>query len=158
MNPTDDQVIEWALKAGLTGLNVRILVALKQFAGMASDAGMDHAAKDAGIEIDRVGKAFSKEVSEWRKLSMQQQKRIAELEAALLDTARRVEALKRPCGMDPETPQALRNSKYMSIALNARAAAEIGKACSVAAEFETRSVGEEQLLCNRYYSRTLKRP
>jgi hypothetical protein len=45
MKPTDDQVIEWALKAGLTGLNVRILVALKQFAGMASDAGMEHAAK-----------------------------------------------------------------------------------------------------------------
>jgi hypothetical protein len=45
MKPTDDQVIEWALKAGLTGLNVRILVALKQFAGMASDAGMEHAAE-----------------------------------------------------------------------------------------------------------------
>jgi hypothetical protein len=45
MTPTDDQVIEWALKAGLTGLNVRILVALKNFAGMASDAGMEHAAK-----------------------------------------------------------------------------------------------------------------
>jgi hypothetical protein len=45
MKPTDDQVIEWALKAGLTGLNVRQIVALKQFAGMASDAGMEYAAK-----------------------------------------------------------------------------------------------------------------
>jgi hypothetical protein len=45
MKPTDDQVIEWALKAGLTGLNVRQIVALKQFAGMASDAGIEHAAK-----------------------------------------------------------------------------------------------------------------
>lgn len=44
------------------------------------------------------------------------------LRAALLDTARRVEALKRPCGMDPESAQAIRNGEYMSIALTARAA------------------------------------
>lgn len=42
---------------------------------------------------------------------------------ALLDVARRVEALKRPCGMDPESAQAVRNGQYMSIALVARAAA-----------------------------------
>ena len=47
---------------------------------------------------------------------------IERLRSALLDTARRVEALKRPCGMDPESPQALRNGEYMSIALTARAA------------------------------------
>lgn len=48
--------------------------------------------------------------------------RILELEAALLDTARRVEALKRECGTAPESAQAIRNSEYMSISLNARAA------------------------------------
>lgn len=44
------------------------------------------------------------------------------LRHALLDTARRVESLKRECGMDPESPQAIRNSEYMSISLAARAA------------------------------------
>lgn len=44
------------------------------------------------------------------------------LRHALLDTARRVEWLKRECGMDPESPQAIRNSEYMSISLAARAA------------------------------------
>ena len=47
---------------------------------------------------------------------------IERLRAALLDCARRCEALKRPCGMDPESGQALRNGAYMSIALAARAA------------------------------------
>ena len=46
----------------------------------------------------------------------------ARLRAALLDTARRVEALKRECGMAPDSVQAIRNSEYMSIALAARAA------------------------------------
>ena len=54
---------------------------------------------------------------------------VAALRAALLDVARRVEALKRPCGMDPESAQAIRNGEYMSIALIARAAidAAMGK-------------------------------
>ena len=47
---------------------------------------------------------------------------IERLRAALLDCAIRCEALKRPCGMDPESPQALRNGHYMSIALAARLA------------------------------------
>lgn len=45
-----------------------------------------------------------------------------ELLAALLDVARRAEALKRPCGMDPESAQAIRNSQYMSLSYAARAA------------------------------------
>jgi hypothetical protein len=44
------------------------------------------------------------------------------LRAALLDVARRAEALKRPCGMDPESGQAIRNGEYMCVALAARAA------------------------------------
>jgi ribA/ribD-fused uncharacterized protein len=36
---------------------------------------------------------------------------------ALLAVFRQVEALKRPCGMNPEEPQAMRNGEYASIAL-----------------------------------------
>jgi hypothetical protein len=43
------------------------------------------------------------------------------LRDALLETARRIENLKKPCSMDdPESPQAIRNGTYMSIALYAR--------------------------------------
>lgn len=52
----------------------------------------------------------------------QQDANLAQLRAGLLDCARRCEALKRPCGMDPESGQAIRNGEYMSIALAARAA------------------------------------
>lgn len=45
------------------------------------------------------------------------QLKIKTLREALLDTARRIEALKEPCGMDPETPTAIQNGRYASIAL-----------------------------------------
>lgn len=45
-----------------------------------------------------------------------------ELQAALLQVARMAEALKRDCGMDPESPQAIRNAEYMNISYAARAA------------------------------------
>ncbi len=45
-----------------------------------------------------------------------------ELLEALLKCARMAEALKRECGMDPESPQALRNGEYMNISYTARAA------------------------------------
>jgi hypothetical protein len=48
--------------------------------------------------------------------------RIAELESALLRVARLVEDLKLPCSDNPESPQAIRNGHYMSIALIAREA------------------------------------
>ena len=41
---------------------------------------------------------------------------------ALLQCARMAEALKKDCGMDPESPQAVRNSQYMSISYAAHAA------------------------------------
>ena len=44
-----------------------------------------------------------------------------ELRSGLLNLARQIEALKQPCSMDPESPQAIRNGTYMSLALNARA-------------------------------------
>ena len=68
----------------------------------------------------------AKNEAETRELKALQE--LDELRAALLDCARRCEALKRPCGMDPESPQALRNGEYMSIALAARAAIESSRA------------------------------
>ena len=41
---------------------------------------------------------------------------------ALLIVARMAEDLKKPCGMDPESPQAIRNAQYMNISYAARAA------------------------------------
>ena len=46
----------------------------------------------------------------------------AELLDALLNVARMAEALKQPCGTDPESRQAIRNGKYMIISYAARAA------------------------------------
>lgn len=43
-------------------------------------------------------------------------------DAALLKVARMAEALKKDCGMCPETPQAIRNGEYMNISYVARAA------------------------------------
>lgn len=41
-------------------------------------------------------------------------------EAALRQIARAIEGLKRECGMDPESPQAIRNAQYMSLAYAVR--------------------------------------
>jgi len=49
---------------------------------------------------------------------------VAVLRDALLVAARSAEALKRECGMDPESPQAVRNSEYMNISYAARNALE----------------------------------
>lgn len=46
----------------------------------------------------------------------------ADLLEALLNVARMAEALKQPCGTDPESRQAIRNGKYMSISYAARVA------------------------------------
>ena len=48
--------------------------------------------------------------------------RVKVLEDALLRVARMAEALKKDCGMDPESPQAVRNGQYMNISYAARAA------------------------------------
>jgi hypothetical protein len=44
------------------------------------------------------------------------------LRAALLRCARMAEALKRDCGMDPESPQAVRNLQYQAISTAAHIA------------------------------------
>lgn len=41
---------------------------------------------------------------------------VERLRAALLQCARMAEALKRPCGMDPDSAQAIRNGQYANIA------------------------------------------
>ena len=45
-----------------------------------------------------------------------------ELRSALLKCARMVEALKKECGIDPESKQAMINQSYMNISYVARAA------------------------------------
>ena len=47
---------------------------------------------------------------------------IERLRKALLTCARQAEALKRDCGMDPESAQALRNSQYQAISTTAHIA------------------------------------
>lgn len=44
------------------------------------------------------------------------------LRAALLTCARQAEALKRECGMDPESAQAVRNAQYQAISTTAHIA------------------------------------
>lgn len=44
------------------------------------------------------------------------------LRGALLSCARKAEALKRECGMDPESPQAIRNGQYQDISTTAHIA------------------------------------
>lgn len=44
------------------------------------------------------------------------------LRAALLSCARQAEALKRECGIDPESPQAIRNAQYQNISTTAHIA------------------------------------
>jgi len=46
------------------------------------------------------------------------------LRDALLNVARKAESLKRECGDDPESPQAIRNGMYMHLSYVARAALE----------------------------------
>lgn len=41
--------------------------------------------------------------------------RVAELETALLEGARRIESLKRDCSGDPESPIAIQNGRYMGV-------------------------------------------
>jgi hypothetical protein len=47
---------------------------------------------------------------------------IDRLRKALLDCARKAEALKRDCGMSPESPQAVRNAQYQDISTTAHIA------------------------------------
>jgi hypothetical protein len=51
----------------------------------------------------------------------------AELERVLLKVARMAEALKKDCGMDPESKQAIRNGEYMNISYVARDAITKGE-------------------------------
>lgn len=72
-----------------------------------SDADLAHVAEDcdsAADEIDRLTRE------------------VEALRAALLLCARKAESLKRDCPMDPESPQAIRNSEYQYISTMAHIA------------------------------------
>lgn len=47
---------------------------------------------------------------------------IHRLQAVILEGARRIEALKRDCGMDPQSPTAIQNARYMGVSMFLRAA------------------------------------
>ena len=55
---------------------------------------------------------------------------IHKLRAALLACARQAESLKRECGMDPESAQAIRNAQYQAISTVAHIA--LGTICGPA--------------------------
>jgi hypothetical protein len=80
---------------------------------------MNDALKLASVPIVDRGIAWQADATAALKA---QAARIAELEAALLRVARMAEALKKPCGMDFESPQAVRNGEYMNLSYFARAA------------------------------------
>jgi len=52
---------------------------------------------------------------------------VEQLVEAFLKVARMAEALKKDCGMDPESRQAIRNGEYMNISYTARAAIAAGQ-------------------------------
>ena len=58
------------------------------------------------------------EIESWKKDQKENQK----LRDALINVARKAESLKRECGDDPESPQAIRNGMYMHLSYVARAA------------------------------------
>ena len=93
---------------------------LIQYAGvdMLQYAGEVSAAKD--VEIAGLRAELLKSLADNAAL----RERVKVLEDALLRVARMAEALKKDCGMNPESPQAIRNGQYMNISYVARAALE----------------------------------
>ena len=57
----------------------------------------------------------------WR-TALAAREEIERLRGALLECSRKAEALKHDCGMDPESPQAVRNLQYMAISITAHIA------------------------------------
>jgi len=63
----------------------------------------------------------------------------------LLSIARAVEALKRECGMDPESPTAIQNGRYMGISYRLRAlAAPTGAAPTLTARATARAAAQKE--------------
>ena len=58
---------------------------------------------------------------------------------ALLKVARMAEDLKKPCGTDPESPQAIRNAQYMNISYAARSAIAAAEAREMRDEYRSAS-------------------
>ena len=60
---------------------------------------------------------------------------------ALLNVARMAENLKKPCGTDPESPQAIQNTQYMNISYAARAAIARAEAALAAPQPDAGLIG-----------------
>lgn len=73
---------------------------------------------EAADEIERL-RSIGREAAE---AATMHQAEVLRLRAALRTCARQAEALKRDCGMDPESAQAIRNAQYQSISTTAHIA------------------------------------
>lgn len=80
-----------------------------------------HAYGEAGPDDAEVGRQWRENSSleRWFPLTAEE---VMRLRAALLSCARQAEALKRECGSDPESPQAVRNAQYQAISATAHIA------------------------------------
>ena len=76
-------------------------------------------------EIDRLTKdliSFNDANTEMIDIELRISAENQKLRDALINVARKAESLKRECGDDPESPQAIRNGMYMHLSYVARAA------------------------------------
>ena len=98
----------------LDGLPVAALVGGWTFKGFTAWAqGLEEQAAMLNAEVES-----SPTFDEWNALHAQ----IERMRAALLNCARQAERLKKPCGMDPEGYQAVRNGQYQNISTTAHVA------------------------------------
>lgn len=58
----------------------------------------------------------------------------ADLRDTLINIAREIEALKRECGMDPESTNAIQNGRYMALSYKVRALAAAQATASASKE------------------------
>ena len=77
--PVKDEPIAWFIDVLTNGTSTgRYEVAAREYWGEDFTIPIyTRPQPDLTAEVERIGKAFSKEVSEWRKLTMQQQRRVA---------------------------------------------------------------------------------
>lgn len=74
------------------------------------------------FQAQEAAKAATERASAWADIAGAHGAQADRLRAVLLDCARQAEALKRECGMDPESAQAVRNAQYQSISTAAHIA------------------------------------
>lgn len=84
-------------------------------------AAQRHAEKELSQYMAWYAMAEHQHLHEQRRAEKAEAERDA-LKTTLLVCARQAEALKRDCGMDPESPQAIRNAQYQNISTTAHIA------------------------------------